>query len=424
MKIGEVKCSMTFMVVDTDGYDVLLGLDFLMKIGAVVDVERGLIQVRYRPGAHVEVLPLTVVNFLQRVNAGQGRNGAAISVKDGPADQDPEVGSYRDQRAGEEEKDASVSDDEDDDDEFHDSESNPLEQSDSEDEFADPELEELVNSEGPEGMLQLMLQERTDRIMAEEDSDGDDYADWIKWSSDAEENRMFKYESARSELGTVLLQQHGPEHDSVIPEILQTTQVVTDEPDHKPGEGCESCNPSKSEVRWKNICEWIKVDTDLEKPGQQQLWVTLERYKDVFAWNKSELGYCTIGEHSIDTQGFPPCNASPGRLSFWEEAEVRRQIDALVKLGKMRPSNSEYACRVTLPVKRDGSRRFCGDYRPLNAQTRRDMFPMPLVEDVIDQLGKSMWFTALDLQSSFWQIRMAPEDMKKTALITKTGLYD
>jgi hypothetical protein len=52
------------------------------------------------------------------------------------------------------------------------------------------------------------------------------------------------------------------------------------------------------------------------------------------------------------------------------------------------------------------------------------MFPMPLVEDVIDQLGKSTWFTALDLQFGFWQIRMAPEDMKKTTLITKTGLYD
>jgi hypothetical protein len=52
------------------------------------------------------------------------------------------------------------------------------------------------------------------------------------------------------------------------------------------------------------------------------------------------------------------------------------------------------------------------------------MFLMPLVEDVIDQLGKSIGFTALDLQSGFWQIRMAQEDMKKTTLITKTGLYD
>jgi hypothetical protein len=49
---------------------------------------------------------------------------------------------------------------------------------------------------------------------------------------------------------------------------------------------------------------------------------------------------------------------------------------------------------------------------------------MPLVDDVISQLGKLAWFSALDLQSGFWQIRMAPEDMKKTALVTKTRLYD
>jgi hypothetical protein len=76
---------------------------------------------------------------------------------------------------------------------------------------------------------------------------------------------------------------------------------------------------------------------------------------------------------------------------------VKRQIDVLVDLGKMKPSDSEYASRVTLLIKRDGSRRFCGDYRPLNMQTRRDSFPMPLVEDVISQLGKFAWFTALDL---------------------------
>jgi len=111
-------------------------------------------------------------------------------------------------------------------------------------------------------------------------------------------------------------------------------------------------------------------------------------------------------------------------LSYWEEAEVNMQINVLVELGKMKPSNLAYACHVTPPVKKDGSRRFCGDYRPLNMQTRRDSFPMPLVDDVISQLGKSSWFTALDLQSRFWQIRMAPEDMGKTVLITKSGLYD
>jgi len=57
---------MTFMVVDTDSYDVLLGLDLLIKIGAIVDVEQGLIQVRKGPGDDVEVLPLTMVNLMQR----------------------------------------------------------------------------------------------------------------------------------------------------------------------------------------------------------------------------------------------------------------------------------------------------------------------------------------------------------------------
>jgi hypothetical protein len=57
------------MVVDTDSYDVLLGLDLLIKIGAIVDVERGLIQVRHGPRTKVEVLPLTVVNMLQKMNS-------------------------------------------------------------------------------------------------------------------------------------------------------------------------------------------------------------------------------------------------------------------------------------------------------------------------------------------------------------------
>jgi hypothetical protein len=201
-------------------------------------------------------------------------------------------------------------------------------------------------------------------------------------------------------------------------------QTRNDESDCSTTERLGSSIHEERGTRRSEICHRIKVDRNLDEGRQQQLWGVLERYHDVFAWNKGELGCCTVGEHVIDTQGFPPCRAASGRLSSWEEAEVKRQIDALVELGKMRHNNSEYACRVTLPVKKDGSKRFCGDYRPLNAQTRCDSFPMPLVKDVIDQLGSSAWFTALDLQFGFWQIRMAPEDVKKTALITKTGLYD
>jgi predicted aspartyl protease len=225
VKIGGVQCAMTFMVVDTDGYDVLLGLDFLMKIGAMVDVERGLIQVRHGPGTNVEVSPLTMVNLLQRMNADVMRSGTATFWKDAPANQGGDVQFDQDQKTidGGDDKSVSDSDDESDNDEFHDSESNPLEQGDSNDEFVDAEFEELVNSEGPQEMLQLMLQEQTDGIMTEGNLDGDDYANWIKWSSDAEENRLSMRKSARDVLEPALLQQHKPNHDSVIPMILQTT---------------------------------------------------------------------------------------------------------------------------------------------------------------------------------------------------------
>ncbi len=69
MQVGETTCSVVFMVIDTNSYDVLLGLDFLIKIGTIVDVERGLIQVKQGLGSNVQVLPLNMVNILQLVIA-------------------------------------------------------------------------------------------------------------------------------------------------------------------------------------------------------------------------------------------------------------------------------------------------------------------------------------------------------------------
>ncbi|CAM6053722.1 unnamed protein product [Sphagnum tenellum] len=109
---------MTFMVVDTDSYDVLLGPDFLIKIGAIMDVERGLIQVKHGPGANME-------------ETDQDR---AIMIKD----------------------DAATTSDSDtgiDGSEHGESVSNPLRQIDHEDEFGDNELEKLVTSEGPPEIL-------------------------------------------------------------------------------------------------------------------------------------------------------------------------------------------------------------------------------------------------------------------------------
>jgi len=147
VKIGGIQCAMTFMVVDTDVYDVLLGLDFLMKIGAVVDVERSLIQVRHGPGTNVEVLPLTVVNLLQRMSAGTMVRETSTIWKDARAHQDGYAIPDQDREAVNEEDDASSSDSDDDSDtsEYYDSESHQIEHIDSENEFVDAEFEELVS---------------------------------------------------------------------------------------------------------------------------------------------------------------------------------------------------------------------------------------------------------------------------------------
>jgi len=68
VKVRSVQCAMTFMVIDTDNYDILLGLDFLIKIGVIMNVEQGLIQVRHGLEANVEVLPITMVNMLQNMS--------------------------------------------------------------------------------------------------------------------------------------------------------------------------------------------------------------------------------------------------------------------------------------------------------------------------------------------------------------------
>jgi predicted aspartyl protease len=162
VKVGGVQCSTTFMVVDTDSYDVLLGLDFLIKIGAIVDVEQSLIQVRHGPGANVEVLPLTVVNLLQRINSETLMRESA-TVWQGTSISDNTILSQ-----SVTEEDAVTTSDSDagtDHSEHGEPVPNPLRQTDPEDEFGDNGLEKLITSEGPPGIPQLTLQEQANDFM-------------------------------------------------------------------------------------------------------------------------------------------------------------------------------------------------------------------------------------------------------------------
>jgi hypothetical protein len=145
---------MTFMVVDTDIYDVLLGLDLLIKIGAIVDMEQGLIQVRRGPGSDVEVLPLTMVNMLQKLNSETVITNGVDALKHALGNLDKVIRHLSLYEYGDNERmDARESDSDSNTNEDCNEEIQLVNPVDGEYEFGNTELEELVLLEGPQQIL-------------------------------------------------------------------------------------------------------------------------------------------------------------------------------------------------------------------------------------------------------------------------------
>lgn len=99
-------------------------------------------------------------------------------------------------------------------------------------------------------------------------------------------------------------------------------------------------------------------------------------------------------------------------------------IDDMLASGVIQPSASPWSSPVVLVRKRDGSVRFCIDYRRLNKITVRDMYPLPRLDHTLDSLSGMVWFSTMDCVSGYWQILMHPNDVEKTAFVTHRGLFE
>ena len=95
----------------------------------------------------------------------------------------------------------------------------------------------------------------------------------------------------------------------------------------------------------------------------------------------------------------------------------------MLKRDVVEPSTSPWSSPIVLVTKKDGSIRFCVDFRRLNEITRKDAYPLPRVDDTLDTLAGSRWFSTLDLLSGYWQVEMDKGDREKTAFIIQEGLY-
>lgn len=130
-------------------------------------------------------------------------------------------------------------------------------------------------------------------------------------------------------------------------------------------------------------------------------------------------------DHSIPLiPGFKVVNVKPYRYSPSQKDEIERQVKEMLLNGIIQPSNNPFSSHVLLVKKKDGTWRFCIDYRQLNSIIVKNKYPIPIVVELLDELKGAAWFTNLDMRSGYHQVWVRPEDIPKTAFKTHHGHWE
>ena len=150
----------------------------------------------------------------------------------------------------------------------------------------------------------------------------------------------------------------------------------------------------------------------------------MEAFKEIFKECKG-LPPKRAQDHHIPLQtGSNPVCLKPYRYPHYQKSEIERLVTEMLTAGVICPSNSPFSSPVVLVKNGDGSWRMCVDYRSLNRITIKDKFPIPAIDELLDELNGAMFFSKLDLRSGYHQIRVSPDDVSKTAFRTHHGHYE
>ncbi|THD19534.1 KRAB-A domain-containing protein [Fasciola hepatica] len=145
--------------------------------------------------------------------------------------------------------------------------------------------------------------------------------------------------------------------------------------------------------------------------------------QDAFSWSSKKLGRTQVVRHHIDTGDAAPIKQPFRRIPAHYRNEVDNIVKEMLDNRVICPSVSPWASPVVI-VKKDGTLRLCVDYRRLNAVTKKDAFPMPRIDETLEAVAGSKYFSTLDLASGYWQVEVSLEDRDKTAFVIPSGLYE
>ena len=206
--------------------------------------------------------------------------------------------------------------------------------------------------------------------------------------------------------------------------FVEPTEEDKIEPETVPPEPASILAVMSDTERGKLLREAVGKPDKLSWEQTERLHYCLEEFHDAFSLEDSERGETDLVEMEIWTGDATPKRVPARRMPLAVRQEVSRQLKKMQEEGIIQPSHSPWASPIVMVRKKDGSHRFCVDYRQLNAVTKLDTFPLPRVDDLLDQLGESRFFTTLDLASGYWQIRVAPGAREKTAFVVPHGLFE